>query len=63
MTEVVLVAGGFGLVGSPIGRHLLKRRGGYRDSPGGYADAWRAIHAEFGEPGSDTIDRSAGVPQ
>jgi nucleoside-diphosphate-sugar epimerase len=38
---------------SPIARQFLKRRAAYRNAPGRYADPWRAIRTELGDPRPD----------
>jgi nucleoside-diphosphate-sugar epimerase len=51
---------------SPLARQFLKRRAAHRNSPGNYADPWRAIRAKLGEPRPDTTGRRgelAGVAQ
>ncbi|MBV8860244.1 MAG: NAD(P)-dependent oxidoreductase [Mycobacterium sp.] len=40
-------------IAGPLVRQLLKRRAAYRHAPGRYADPWRAIRAELGEPRAD----------
>jgi D-erythronate 2-dehydrogenase len=41
---------------APLVRVVLKRRAAYRNAPGRYADPWRAIRIEMGEPLADVSE-------
>jgi nucleoside-diphosphate-sugar epimerase len=38
---------------APFAHQFLKRQAAYRNTPGQYADPWRAIRSRFGEPAPD----------